>query len=1143
MKNYLNNLQKLGCSVWRYRNIFLVVGLLLLLFSSCVRRGNTAPGPRSDTLELTQIINETLEIRILESSGDVEQVSSGGVNSTSKGLNLGLQPYVGMRFTDLTIPQGAAITNAYIQFKVDASRSGTSNLTIQAEDSDNAPPLQTSNFYLSSLNTTSAEALWSPPNWTTVGETGPDQQTSDISSVLQEVINKPGWSSGNALVILISGTGERVAESYNGDQSGAPLLHVEYSYEDSPPRIDSFSVTPNPAGVGEQVTFSWSVSDPQNQALSCTLDVNADGNFEYSFADCYSVTSQSHTYGTRGIHTARLIVTDIDDSIAESIIEVNIDTIEVQITTGSDDAHQVSSGGVNSTSKGLNLGLQPYVGMRFTGLTIPQGATITNAYIQFKVDASRSGTSNLTIQAEDSDNAPPLQTSNSYLSSLNTTSAQTLWSPPNWTTVGEAGPDQQTSDISPVLQEVINKPSWSSGNALVILISGTGERVAESYNGDQSGAPLLHVEYSYSPPRIDSFSVTPNPAGVGEQVTFSWSVSDPQNQALSCTLDVNADGNFEYSFADCYSVTSQSHTYGTRGIHTARLIVTDIDDSIAESIIEVNIDIIEAQITTGSDDAHQVSSGGVNRTAPVIELGLRPYAGLRFTDINIPQGAAITNAYIQFKVGKVRNVTSNLTIQADASDNAAVLLSSNSNLSSRPKTLAQVPWSPPIWTTVGEAGLDQKTSDISPVLQEVINRPGWSSGNDLVILITGSGEHIAESYDGDPSGAPILHVEFATNIGDFTTNPSIVGLNEQVTFSWVLSNPQNHFLSCTLDIDDDGVVDYSYTSCNVTSQAHSYTQGGSYTAKLIVTNESTNVTSQKSTTVAIASTSNSVTIAAAGDIACDPSPSNAAKFNGGQGTDKYCHMQAVADLMLTMNLDAVLPLGDNQYSDGTLYKFNNSYDLSWGQLKSITYPAVGNHEYLDPNAAGYFAYFGAAAGDPTKGYYSFDLGAWHFIVLNSQCGQIGGCKSWSPQGQWLIQDLATNATPCTLAYWHIPRFSSGALGNKLHSEDFWEELYDAGADLILAGHDHFYERFAPMDPNGELDTSTGIRSFVVGTGGKSLEGGSIVQPNSEVRNAKTYGVLKLTLHPTSYDWEFEADPTQNLPPNEKLEDSGTGQCH
>jgi len=281
-------------------------------------------------------------------------------------------------------------------------------------------------------------------------------------------------------------------------------------------------------------------------------------------------------------------------------------------------------------------------------------------------------------------------------------------------------------------------------------------------------------------------------------------------------------------------------------------------------------------------------------------------------------------------------------------------------------------------------------------------------------------------------------------------------------------------------------------------------------------------------------------IAAAGDIACDPSNSN---FNGGNGASSSCRQKYTSDLLVGAGLAAVLDLGDNQYYCGGYQAFLQSYDLSWGRVKSITHPSVGNHEYLtsggtdcSSGAAGYFNYFGAAAGQPGQGYYSFDIGTWHLIALNSNCSSAGGCGASSPQGIWLANDLKTHTSFCTLAFWHIPLFSSGGRANN-NSKPFWQLLYDNNADLILSAHDHTYERFAPQTPSGTLDTTRGIREFIVGTGGANHTSFVTVAANSEVRNASTFGVLELTLHSTSYDWNFVPEAGQTFT------DSGTTACH
>jgi acid phosphatase type 7 len=234
----------------------------------------------------------------------------------------------------------------------------------------------------------------------------------------------------------------------------------------------------------------------------------------------------------------------------------------------------------------------------------------------------------------------------------------------------------------------------------------------------------------------------------------------------------------------------------------------------------------------------------------------------------------------------------------------------------------------------------------------------------------------------------------------------------------------------------------------------------------------------------------------------------------------------------------VMAVGDLAYPNGTKENFA-CYNKTWGRVKSRTRPAAGNHEFHSSGATPYFDYFGSAAGDPKDGYYSYELAAWHIIVLNSECEEVvGGCEAGSRQEKWLRADLAAHPAACTLAYWHKPLFSSGgAHGNDLNLKPFWQALYDANADVIVAGHDHDYERFAPQNPDGVADAKRGIREFVVGTGGKNQRPFGAAKPNSEVRNSDAFGVLRLTLRPNGYDWQF-------IPvAGKSFTDSGTGSCH
>jgi len=287
------------------------------------------------------------------------------------------------------------------------------------------------------------------------------------------------------------------------------------------------------------------------------------------------------------------------------------------------------------------------------------------------------------------------------------------------------------------------------------------------------------------------------------------------------------------------------------------------------------------------------------------------------------------------------------------------------------------------------------------------------------------------------------------------------------------------------------------------------------------------------------------TIAAAGNIACDPDPLQ--NVYDTRDTPPECRHQATSDLLMGGDLTTVLTLGDAQYGCGGLGAYQSVFGPSWGRVKGITRPAISNHDYRTSGgtgcdatggASGYFDYFGAAAGPRGSGYYSFDVGGWHLIALNSACDRVGGCEAGSSQERWLRADLARNRAACTLAYWHHPRFSSSYQRNRpVEVGALYRALYEARADVLLTAHDHIYERFAPQDPDGRAD-ARGVRQFVVGTGGYNHHHFLPLAPppNSEVRNNETFGVLRLVLGLTGYSWRFTPEAGKSFT------DSGSTSC-
>jgi hypothetical protein len=296
----------------------------------------------------------------------------------------------------------------------------------------------------------------------------------------------------------------------------------------------------------------------------------------------------------------------------------------------------------------------------------------------------------------------------------------------------------------------------------------------------------------------------------------------------------------------------------------------------------------------------------------------------------------------------------------------------------------------------------------------------------------------------------------------------------------------------------------------------------------------------------------SKTVAAAGDIACSPRDTN---YNGGAGTGNLltgsCHQAATADLIGQGSYDRVLPLGDLQYDCGDLTSFNTSYDPTWGRFDAKTEPVLGNHEIkstsgdgdtgCSSSGSGYFTYFANhgvsdAAGVNGKGYYSYDLGSWHVLAIKTQCGQVGGCGTNSPEEKWIRADLAAHPAQCTLAYWHQAPWSS-VTGGVSNTRTFWKDMVGNGVDLVLVGHFHHYERFADLDGNGQPVTSGArTREIIAGTGGQSEGPFPTPIAGSQVR-IRAFGILALTLSSGSYSWQFKpADPVGPT-------DSGAESCH
>lgn len=374
-----------------------------------------------------------VDVPVAASADDAEESSSGSVSLASSALEMtGSTPQtIGLRFRKVAIPHGAHVLRAWVQFVVDKTSSGAAPLALAGENVDNSAAFSDSSKNISRRTRTPGVVAWDPPSWTSAGAAGNAQRTPDLTAVVQEIVDRPAWVAGNALSIFVTGTGRRVAMSYDGDKREAPLLHVDY--------LDP--VGTGSGGVGGTTTTPTATTTTTIPGLTGTLDV--------------------------------------------------------RVAASTDDAEEAGSGGVSLTSSDLELtndSSDQTVGIRFAKVAIPQGAVIKRAWVQFKVDETSTDKTTLSIAAQAADNAATFTTSSKNVSSRGRTSA-VAWAPVSWTSLKAASTAQRTPDLSAIIQQVVARPGWTNGNALVLVVTGKGRRVAVAYDGDRAGAPLLHVEY------------------------------------------------------------------------------------------------------------------------------------------------------------------------------------------------------------------------------------------------------------------------------------------------------------------------------------------------------------------------------------------------------------------------------------------------------------------------------------------------------------------------------------------------------------------------------------------------------------------------------------------------------------------------
>jgi hypothetical protein len=530
---------------------------------------------------------------------------------------------------------------------------------------------------------------------------------------------------------------------------------------------------PSPPGA---VTTSWSATS---------------GPGPVTFLDAGAVDTQA-SFTTAGVYVLTLAASDGALSGADQI-QVTVQsgpptgsgTVERRVATGADDAEEGATGATDLSSSDLELvydGSNQTVGMRFTNVTLAPGAVITSAWIQFETDEAKSEATSLAIRGQAADDAAAFTSGAGNLSTRPRTAASVSWSPSAWSLIGEAGPNQRTPELRTLIQEIVSRPGWASGNALAIIVTGTGRRTARAYEGDATGAALLHIEYGDGepppPPPPPTNTAPVVNAGSDRTITLpagvalDGTVSDdglPNPPAAVTTAWSTVSGPGTVTFADAGAVDTQAG-FSVAGTYVLQLAASDgalgASDQVQITVLAApppGAGAVERRIATGSDDAEESAAAKMATNNSDIELVYdrsNQRVGLRFTALAIPQGATVTSAWIQFTADETQSEATSLLVQAQAADNPTTFTSTAGNVSTRPRTAASAGWAPAPWTLVGEAGANQRTPELAAVVQEIVSRPGWASGNAMVFIITGTGRRTAESFEGRAVAAALLRVEY-----------------------------------------------------------------------------------------------------------------------------------------------------------------------------------------------------------------------------------------------------------------------------------------------------------------------------------------------------------------------------------------------
>ncbi len=1029
--------------------------------------GQLDPSPAHadwNVVDAGDVVTE-VDIRIAASIDDAEEWESGDVNLDSSDLELvddsgrGNQA-VGMRFPGLTIPPGATITDAWIQFQVDEASSGGASLVISAQDADSAEPFSSTPGTIRSRPRTTSTVAWSPPGWPTVGAAGAEQRTPPLTAVLQSLIDRPGWAAGNAAAFIVTGSGTRWAEAFDGDPSGAPLLHVAYSSAPpDPPTISAVSPTSGPPGT------------------LVTIDGSDLGG---ASAVAFNGTAAPYTVVSSSQITA---------------------TVPGGATTG-----PLSVTGPGGTTSGPDFTVTPAEPSE--AIRVPADQPTIQAAIDVAVDDD-------VILV-----APGTYHESVVISGKTITLASQYYESSDPSLIESTVIDTNGSQDAIVIQDTTGAGPTIQGLKLVKGSTSIldGIRV-------EGSARLLDLHIVGFDDGVDL-----DPLGGGSSIC----------ECLRNLIELGTDDGFDLDGA-------------AGGVFEQNILRNNHEDGIEVRLSDtaglVEMTFRDNEISGNGQDGIQIIDllGASNRVF-TIERNLivdNGRAGIGLMD-NAQSGEDYRAASLPDRINLFNNTFSGNDHGMSGGDNVIGLnniFEGSSAIGVKGVDGGSLLAYSTFWnngTDASGSNLDGATTQqADPLLAADFSLSAGSPAIDAgVATYDFGGETVLDLPPGSYSGSAPDHgaLEFTGSTGPPSPTISQPSAGETITTrTFTVRGTAPGAVRVRLLVDGSERASTAVGSGDAWATVVNGLADGPHTLATVAVDAADNQSAASADlAISVAVAVADPVVAAAGDIACDRT-----------GTTD-CRQMATSDLLLDGTYDAVLSLGDHQYECGSSSEFAVGYDPSWGRVKPITRPTVGNHEYFtdrgvdcDPTgtASGYFDYFGAAAGTQGEGWYSYDLGGWHLVALNSNCAEIGGCGAGSAQEQWLQADLAASGASCTLAYWHHPRWSSGSVhGSDAITQALVDALYANGAELLLAGHDHDYERFAPQAPDGTSDADYGLRQFVVGTGGRSVLPFGTVQPNSEARAATDFGVLSLTLHDAGYSWSFLTTSGSTL-------DSGTADCH